>query len=86
MVAHLPLAQKQDARSPFAIADGVQLGVQPAFGATDTAGNIPFLKRLAAVRWAFQMDGIDHDALWLRPFAARAAKMRSNTPIWLQRR
>jgi hypothetical protein len=28
----------------------MQLGVQAAFGASDTSGNSPFLSRLAAVR------------------------------------
>jgi hypothetical protein len=30
----------------MAIANGVQLGVQAAFGAPDTSGNNPFLKNL----------------------------------------
>lgn len=51
---HLPLAEQQDDRAALAIADSVQLGVQPAFGPPDTTGNIPFLSRRAAVRRAFR--------------------------------
>src|SRR5690606_17069811 len=36
------------------VADGMKLGVQPAFGTSDMAGNIPFFRRLAAVRWALR--------------------------------
>ena len=50
VVAHLAFGEQQDERLAVAVADGMQLGVQPAFGASDTAGNIPFLSRLAAVR------------------------------------
>ena len=50
VVAHLPFAQQQDAGSPALVADRVQLGVQAALGASDTSGNIPLFKRLAAVR------------------------------------
>jgi len=54
VVAHLAFRQEQDERAALAVADGVELGVQPALGSPDTAGNIPFLSRLAAVRWAFR--------------------------------
>lgn len=37
-VAHLPFAEQHDQRTPLTIADGVKLGVQPAFGAPDTSG------------------------------------------------
>ena len=50
VVAHLAFRQEQDDRPSFTVADGVELGVQSAFGSPDTAGNIPFLSRLAAVR------------------------------------
>ncbi|WP_244603072.1 hypothetical protein [Mesorhizobium delmotii] len=36
--------QRQDERSSFAIADGVQLGVQPAFGGPIRWGTSPFKK------------------------------------------
>lgn len=49
-VARLAFAEQHDQRSAFAIADGMQLGVQAAFGPSDTSGNSPFLSRLAAVR------------------------------------
>ena len=50
VIAHLPFRQEQDDRPSVTVADGVELGVQPAFGSPDTTGNIPFLQRLAAVR------------------------------------
>ena len=52
VVGCLPLAEQHDQRSALAIADGVELGVQAAFGASDTSGNSPFLRGLAAVRCA----------------------------------
>ena len=54
IVAHLAFAEQKDERSPLTVADGVELGVQAAFGAPDTSGNRPFFKRLAAVRCAFK--------------------------------
>jgi hypothetical protein len=52
----IPLAFRQCHYVGFAItvANCVQFGIQPAFGATDKAGNIPFLSRLAAVRCALR--------------------------------
>lgn len=54
MIAHLPLGQEQGDRLAGTIADSVELGVQSALGSPDTAWNIPFLSRLAAVRCAFR--------------------------------
>ena len=54
VVAHLAFGQEQDDRPPVAVADGVQLGVQAALGSPDATGSIPFLRRLAAVRWAWR--------------------------------
>jgi len=42
MVTHLPFRQQQGNWPSLAVADGVQLGVQPALGAANTAGNSPF--------------------------------------------
>lgn len=50
VVAHLAFRQEQDDRPAVTVADDVELGVQPALGAPDTTGNIPFFSRLAAVR------------------------------------
>ncbi len=50
VIAHLTFAQQQDQRPALAIAHGLELRVQAAFGPPDTSGNIPFFKRLAAVR------------------------------------
>ena len=36
------------------IDNGMESGVQPAFSAPDVTGNIPFLSRLEAVRWALR--------------------------------
>ena len=54
MVAHLALGQQHDERFAVAVTYDMELGVQPTLGASDTARNIPFLSRLAAVRWAFR--------------------------------
>src|SRR5690606_13969981 len=50
VVADLTGAEPEDDRPTGLIAYGMELGVQPALGASDMAGNIPFLSRLAAVR------------------------------------
>ena len=85
VVAHLAFRQEQDERPAVAVADGVELGVQPAFGAPDTAGNIPFLSRLAAVRWAFRWVASIMMRSGFGPSPASPAKMRSKTPSRLQR-
>ncbi|ESZ12152.1 hypothetical protein X737_27500 [Mesorhizobium sp. L48C026A00] len=85
MVAHLAFRQEQDDRPSVSIADGMQLGVQSALGAPDTAGNIPFLSRLAAVRWAFRWIASIMMRSGLGPSPANAAKILSNTPSRLQR-
>ena len=54
VVAHLAFRHEQDDRSPFIVANGVELRVQPALGSPDATGSIPILSRLAAVRWAFR--------------------------------
>lgn len=54
IVADLTLGKQQDQGPALAVADGVQLGVQAALGASDAAGNSPFLSRLDAVRCAFR--------------------------------
>lgn len=85
VVAHLAFRQEQDDRPAVTVADGVELGVQPALGSPDTTGNIPFLSRLAAVRWAFRCVASIMIRSGFGPSPARPAKMRSNTPIRLQR-
>ncbi len=50
VITHLAFREEQDDRPAVTVADGVQLGVQSAFGPPDTTGNIPFFRRLAAVR------------------------------------
>jgi hypothetical protein len=48
--ADLALDEQQDQWLAVPVTNGVQLGVQAAFAPSDTAGNSPFLSRLAAVR------------------------------------
>jgi hypothetical protein len=67
VIAHLPLAEQQDEGLTFAVADSVELRVQAAFRAPDAAGNSPFFKSRGPVR--LQMGGVNHNALWLWPFA-----------------
>jgi len=38
VVAHLTFAEQHDQRTALAVTDGMELGVQPAFGAADTSG------------------------------------------------
>ena len=54
VIAHLTFGQHHDERLAGAVADDVELGVQPAFRAADTAGKSPFFRRLPAVRCAFK--------------------------------
>jgi len=58
------------------VADRVELGVQPTLGALDTAGNIPFLSRLAAVRWAFRCVASIMMRSGFGPSLDRAAKIQ----------
>jgi hypothetical protein len=50
VIAHLAFGEQHDDRSSVAIANGMKFRVQAALRATDTAGNIPFFSRQAAVR------------------------------------
>ena len=50
VIAHLPLRQAHEDRAALTVTNRMKFGVQPAFCPPDTAGNIPFLSRLAAVR------------------------------------
>jgi len=85
IVAHLAFGEQQDQRLAVGVADRMQFRVQAALGAPDTTGNSPFLSRLAAVRWAFRCVAsiITVSVAALSP--ARVAKIRSKTPIRLQR-
>lgn len=85
VVAHLAFRQEQDDRPSVTVADGVELRVQSALGQPDTAGNIPFLSRLAAVRWTFRCVASIMMRSGLGPSPASPAKMRSKTPSRLQR-
>jgi hypothetical protein len=50
VIAHLSFGQAQDDRATVTVTNRMKFGVQSAFCPSDTAGNIPFLSRLAAVR------------------------------------
>ena len=43
MIAHLAFAEQQQDRPALPVTHSVELGVQAAFGASDTSGNSPFL-------------------------------------------
>ena len=79
VVAHLSFAEQQDDRATLTVTDGMKLGVQASLGASDTAGNSPFFRRLAAVRCALRW--VASIITW----SARAAKIRLNTPRRLHR-
>jgi hypothetical protein len=52
LIVPLPGREHRDNGAAVAVADGVQLGVQPAPGAAEAAIERPLLRRLAAVRCA----------------------------------
>jgi len=85
VVAHLAFGEEQDDGTPLAIADGMELRVQPTFGAPDTSGNSPPFNRLAAVRCAFRCVASIMIASGSPALPASSAKMRLNTPRRLQR-
>jgi hypothetical protein len=85
VVAHLAFRREQDDRPSVTGADCIELRVQPALGSPNTTGNIPLFSRLAAVRWAFRCVASIMVRSGFGPSPANPAKMRSNTPIRLQR-
>ena len=54
VAVHPPLGERRNQGQAVLIRHGVRPGVQPALGAPNTAGNIPFSSRLAAARRAFR--------------------------------
>ena len=85
IIADLAFGQQQDQGLAVCVADRVELRVEPAPGAADTARKSPFLSRLAAVRCAFRWVASIDTVPVASLSAARAAKMRSNTPAPLHR-
>jgi putative transposase len=85
LVVHLPCGEHHHDRAALAVADSVELGVQPALGAADAPIRRPLLSKLAAVRCALRwvLSMISRSGSPASP--ARAAKMRLNTPMRLQR-
>src|ERR1700760_2093887 len=51
MIAHPALGQQQDNGLALGVAYRVELGVQPALGASDATRSPPFFRRLQAVRY-----------------------------------
>jgi hypothetical protein len=45
---------------PLAIADRVNLGIQPTFGAYDTSGNTPLFENVSRCPMRLQVRGVDH--------------------------
>lgn len=84
VVAALPLGEQQGDGAALAVAGGMEFGVQAAFGAADTP-RTPFCSRLAAVRCALRWVASIISRAGAPPLAAKAAKMRANTPSRLQR-
>ena len=85
IVTHLAFGQQQDQRLAVGVANCVQFGVQAAFGTSNTARNIPFLSRLAVVRWALRWVasiGTVHVASLL---PASVEKIRAKMPALLNR-
>jgi hypothetical protein len=85
MVACLAFGEQQHHGTPLTVADGGELRVQPAFGSTDAAGKSPLFEQAGRGAMRLEMRGIDRQPRWRACLAARAAKMRSNTPMRLQR-
>jgi hypothetical protein len=85
LVVHLPLGEHNDHGAALAVADGVELGVQPALGSAGEAAKRPLVRRLAAVRCAFRwvLSMIGRSGSPASP--AREVKIRLNTPMRLQR-
>ena len=85
LVAHLSFGDQEHDGPSLAVAHGVELGVQPTFGAPDTSGKSPPFSRLAVVRWALRWVA----AIMIRSgspaLPASSAKMRLNTPNRLYR-
>ncbi len=82
MVAGSGLREQHNERAADVIADGVKLGVQfnPPLVRPIQRGKSPFLEQARSRAVRLEVRGVDHDPLRLRPFTARPAKMRSNTP------
>lgn len=85
IVADLPLGEQQHARATLLVADRVELGVQAALRASDTARNSPFLRSEVAVRCALRWVASTMSWSGLPPSADRPAKMGLNTPARLHR-
>ena len=70
MIAHLTFGQEHDDRSAKAVADGMELRVQPAFGAPDTSGKSPPpLLQAGRCPVGIEVRRVDHDPVGLARFA-----------------
>ena len=85
MIAGLAVRQAHHDRAALAVDDSMQLGVQSAFGAPDTAGNIPFFSRLEAVRCALRCVASIISVSGGSPSAVKRLNISLKTPILLHR-
>ena len=85
VIVHLAFGEQKDQGTAVFVDDGMEFGVQAAFRASDTVGNIPFLSRLAAVRCALRCVASIINCSGAPRSLAREAKMRSKTPKRLHR-
>ncbi len=85
VVADLPLCEQQNQGLAVAIANRVQLRVQPAFGPPYTPRSARILARLAAVRWAFRCVASIITVSVTVHSEASSANIRPNTPACDQR-
>jgi hypothetical protein len=65
VITHLFFGQQQDQWSAFSVADSVQLGVQAAFGAADTAGDSPLFEQAGRRSVRLEVSGVNHQAIRL---------------------
>lgn len=85
MIAGLAVRQAHHDRAALAVDDSMQLGVQSAFGAPDTAGDIPFFSRLEAVRCALRCVASIISVSGGSSSAVRRLNISLKTPILLHR-
>jgi hypothetical protein len=83
MIPGLAFGEQQHDRASLAVADGVEFRLPPALDAAEAAIARPLLRRLAAARCALRCVASIIRRSGGLPSVAKAAKMRSNTPMRL---
>ena len=81
VIAGGPCGQQQMHRLASVVAHGVQLRVQAIVRAANTAGDSPFLSRLAAVRWAFRWVDRSSGSLWCRVVTPTRGRSYGRSPL-----